>query len=101
MSNEYDPHGQNIMTAKAMISIFTDIPLRVPNRFSGSGIWHILRPGFGIFGVKESEIRDCRYERDTRFEDFTKRDSGNIALKKRDPGSPVTKCTKKIKLSSL
>ena len=71
-----------------------------PIDFSGSGIWLILRPGFGILGEKGSEIRDCRYERDTRFEDFTKRDSGNIAFKKRDPGSPVTKCTKKIKLSS-
>ena len=31
MSNEYDPHGQNLMTAKAMISIFTDIPLFLSN----------------------------------------------------------------------
>ena len=31
MSNEYDPHGQNLMTAEAMISIFTDIPLSLCN----------------------------------------------------------------------
>ena len=71
-----------------------------PIGFSGSGIWLILRSGFGIFGEKGSEIRDCRYERDAGFGNFTKRDSENIAFKNRDRGSPVTKCTKKIRLSS-
>ena len=40
---------------------------------------------------KGSEIRDCNFERDTGFDDFTKRDSGNVILKSRDPGSPLTK----------
>ena len=52
-----------------------------PISFSGSGIWLILRPGFGILGKKGSEVRGCRYKRDTGFGNFTKRDSGNIALK--------------------
>ena len=40
----------------------------------------MLRPGFRIFWEKGSEIRDCRYERDTGFGNFTKRDWGTIAL---------------------
>ena len=83
-----------------ILSHFAICYLRVPNRFSGSGIWLILSSGFGIFGEKGSEIRDYRYERDTGFGNFAKRDSGNIALKNRDQGSPLTKCTNKIKLSS-
>ena len=42
-------------------------------------------------GKKGNEIRDCRFERDTGFGNFTKWDSGNIDLRNRDPGSPVTK----------
>ena len=42
-------------------------------------------------GEKRNEIRDCRFERDTGFGNFTKRDSGNVDLWNRDPGSPVTK----------
>ena len=30
-----------------------------PVRFSGSGIWLISRPGFGILKEKGDEIRDC------------------------------------------
>ena len=45
-------------------------------------------------------IRDCNFERDMGFGNLTKRDSGNVILKSRDPGNPWTKCTNKIKLSS-
>ena len=38
-----------------------------------------------------SEIRDCNFERDTGFGNLTKRDSGNVILKSRDPGNPWTK----------
>ena len=31
-------------------------------------------------GEKRNEIRDCRFERDTGFGNFTKRDSGNVDL---------------------
>ena len=55
---------------------------RVPNRFSGSGIWLISRPGFGILKEMGEEIRDCDNGRDTGFGDFNKRESGNVALKK-------------------
>ena len=71
-----------------------------PIGFSGCGIWLILSSGFRIFWEKGSEIRDYRYERDTGSGNFAKRDSENIALKNRDQGSPLTKCTIKIKLSS-
>ena len=30
------------------------------------------------------------------FDDFTKQDVGNVTLKKRDPGSPVSKMYNKI-----
>ena len=53
-----------------------------PIGFSGSGIWLISRPGFGILKEKGDEIRDCNYDRDTGFGDFNRRESGNIALKK-------------------
>ena len=53
-----------------------------PIGFSGSGIWLISRPGFGILKEKGDEIRDCNYHRDTGFGDFNRRESGNIALKK-------------------
>ena len=43
---------------------------------------------------KGNEIRDCRYERDTGFGNFTKRDSGNVAFRNRYPGSPMTKMYK-------
>ena len=53
-----------------------------PIGFSGSRIWLISRPGFGILKEKEDEIRDCNYDRDTGFGDFNMRESGNVALKK-------------------
>ena len=53
-----------------------------PIGFSGSGIWLISRPGFGILKEKEDEMRDCNYDRDTGFGDFNRRESGNVALKK-------------------
>ena len=53
-----------------------------PIGFSGSGIWLISRPGFGILKEKRDEIRDCNYDRDTVFGDFNRRESGNVALKK-------------------
>ena len=53
-----------------------------PIGFSGSGIWLISRPGFGILKEKGDEIRDCNYDRDTGFCDFNRRQSGNVALKK-------------------
>ena len=53
-----------------------------PIGFSGSGIWPISRPGFGILKEKGDEIRDCNYDRDTGFGDFNRRESGNVALKK-------------------
>ena len=60
-----------------------------PIGFSGSGIWRIWRPGFGILVKRENEIRDCNYERDVRFGNFTRRDSGSCSLKNRDPGGQV------------
>ena len=48
-----------------------------PIGFSGSGIWPISRPGFGILKEKGDEIRDCNYDRDTGFGDFSRRESGN------------------------
>ena len=53
-----------------------------PIGFSGSGIWLISRPRFGILKEKGDEIRDCNYDRDTGFGDFNRRESGNVALKK-------------------
>jgi len=53
-----------------------------PIGFSGSGIWLISRPGFGILKEKRNEIRDCNYDRDTGFGDFNRRESGNVSLKK-------------------
>ena len=47
-----------------------------PISFSGSGIWFIIRPGFGILKETEEEVRDCNYERGTGFGDFNKRKSG-------------------------
>ena len=47
-----------------------------PIGFSGSGIWLISRPGFGILKEKGDEIRDCNYDRDTGFGDFNRRESG-------------------------
>ena len=45
---------------------------------------------------KGGEIRDCNFERDTRFGDFTKRDSGNdIFFFWKKKGK---KCTKRIQL---
>ena len=49
---------------------------------------------------KGSEIRGCNFERDTGFGDFTKRDSGNVILKSRDSGSPLTKMYETNLLSS-
>ena len=57
-----------------------------PIGFSGSGIWLILRPGFGIFEGKGSEIRDLDMNGNTGFGNFTKWDSGNIAFKNQDQG---------------
>ena len=34
---------------------------------------------------RENEIRDCNYERDVGFGDFTARDSGSCSLKNQDP----------------
>ena len=53
-----------------------------PIGFSGSGIWLISRPGFGILREKGDEIRDCNYDRGTGFDAFNRRESGNVALKK-------------------
>ena len=53
-----------------------------PIGFSGSGIWLISGPGFGILKEKRDEIRDCNYDRDTGFGNFNRRESGNVALKK-------------------
>ena len=53
-----------------------------PIGFSGSGIWLISRPGFGILKEKGDEIRDCNYDRDTGFGVFNRREAGNVALKK-------------------
>ena len=61
-----------------------------PIGFSGSGIWLIRRPGFGIL-EKRSEIRDCNFDRDTGFGDFWKRDSGNVNLNSRDSGGLLRK----------
>ena len=41
-----------------------------PIGFSGSGIWLIRRPGFGILEKTGSEIRDCNFDRDTGIGDF-------------------------------
>ena len=46
---------------------------------------------------KGSEIRDCNFERDTGFGDFTKRDLGNVILKSRDSGSPLTKMVENVR----
>ena len=40
------------------------------------------KPGFGILKEKEDEIRDCNFDRDTGLDDFSRRESGNVALKK-------------------
>ena len=53
-----------------------------PIGFSGSGIWLISRPGFGILKEKGDEIRDFNCDRDTGFGDFSRRESGKVALKK-------------------
>ena len=55
---------------------------RSPIGFSGSGIWLISRPGFGILKEKGDQIRDCNYDRDTKLGDFNRRESGNVTLKK-------------------
>ena len=65
--------------------------LRVPNRFFGIRDLAFRSLGFGILEKMRSEIRDCNFERDTGFGNLTKRDSGNIILKSRDPGNPWTK----------
>ena len=53
-----------------------------PIGFSGFGIWLISRPGFGILKEKEDVIRDCNFDRDTGLDDFNRRESGIVALKK-------------------
>ena len=53
-----------------------------PIGFSGSGIWLISRPGFGILKRKGDKIRDCNYNWDKGFGDFNRRESGNVAAKK-------------------
>ena len=56
--------------------------LRVPNRFFGIRDLAYFKARSRDLGLKEkSEIRDCRYEWDKGFLNFTKRDSGNVALK--------------------
>ena len=63
-----------------------------PIGFSGSGIWLILRPGFGIFGGKGSEIRDFRYEREHGIWEFYKVGFGKYRLQEPRSGiSPVRK----------
>jgi len=63
---------------------YTAYDIWSPIGFSGSGIWLILKPGFGISKEKEDEtfFRDCNYDRNTGFGDFNRRESGNVALKK-------------------
>ena len=51
-----------------------------PIGFPGSRIWLISRPGFGILKEKGDKIRNCNYDRDTRFGAFNKQESGNVAL---------------------
>ena len=53
----------------------------------------------GIREEKRSEIRDCNLERDTGFGHFTKRDLGNVILKSRDLGSPLSKMSPHVKVS--
>ena len=48
-----------------------------------------------------SEIRDCNFERDTEFDNLTKRDSGNVILKSLDPGNPWTKMYEQNQAVSL
>ena len=48
---------------------------------------------------RESEIRDCNCERDARFGDFTRWDSGSCSLKNRDSGGPVMKIPNKTQPS--
>ena len=82
--------------------------MRVPNRFCGIRIpASYLKPGnrdsvwWTGRRIGERLGRDCKYdERDTRFGNFTRRESGNIAQKNGDLGSPLIKFTRKIKLSS-
>lgn len=50
--------------------------------------------GFEVFKEKENEIRGGNYERDAGFGDFTRRESRNLTLNKRDSGSSVTEINK-------
>ena len=53
-----------------------------PIGFSGSEIWLISRPGFGIWKEKENEFWDYIFDLDTGFGDFNRWESGNVPLKK-------------------
>ena len=72
--------GQEPTTNSTHIHYATGLELNVgciggrgsPIGFSGSGIWLISRPGFGILKEKGDEIRDCNYDRNTGFGDFNR-----------------------------
>ena len=71
-----------LILVRSLIILFLGHRRGSPIGFSGSGIWLISRPGFGILKEKGDEIRDCNYDRDTGFGDFNRRESGNVASKK-------------------
>ena len=73
--------------------------MRVPNRFFGIRDLTYLKAGIRDFSEKGERVRDCNYERDARFGDFTWRDSGSCSLKNRYPEGPVMKMQNKTQLS--
>ena len=44
--------------------------------------WFLGIRDLAYFEGKGDKTQDCNYDRDTRFGDFNKRESGNVALKK-------------------
>ena len=73
-----------------------------PIRFSGSRMWLISRPGFGILKERGDEIRDCSYDRDTGFGDFNQAGIGICRFKETEiPKFQRLKYAKKMKLILL
>ena len=62
-----------------------------PVGFSGSGIYPFWSLGFGILKKYGREIQDCIYGSYAEFSVIMKWDSGNCALKRRDPGFQMVK----------
>ena len=67
---------------------------RVPNRFFGIRDLAYFKAGIRDFEGKGGRDSGFNFHRDTGLDDFNRRESGNVALKKRRFGIPETEICK-------